>query len=95
MLAKGLKIRFSNALIKRQQALKEGFDEFDLICLSYNIRRSVSILGVKPLLKTLRAFKTALFHLFKSFSANNRRIDATKAKYIHLKNINSSPYCFA
>ncbi|MGK0317740.1 MAG: hypothetical protein ACI86M_003986, partial [Saprospiraceae bacterium] len=36
--------------------------EFDIICLCYNIRRSVSILGVKELIERLKA---NFFEVFK------------------------------
>ena len=53
--------------IKRQwgysYTLLKGFEkvggEFDLICLCYNMRRSVSILGVKHLVERLKYRKTA------------------------------------
>jgi len=38
--------------------------EFDLICLAYNIRRSVSILGVKELIRRLKASNKSFFVFF-------------------------------
>jgi hypothetical protein len=38
---------------------KKVAGEFDLICLSYNIRRSVSLLGVKDLISKLGTEKRA------------------------------------
>ena len=88
--------------IKRQwgytYTLLEGKEkvggEIDLICLSYNIRRSVSILGVKQLLKALMALETAFLGFFTLFPANDRPFEALKAENIELINIKSSTHCY-
>jgi len=45
--------------------------EFDLICLAYNMRRSVSILGVKELIKRLKAAFNGFFAFFRTHSLSD------------------------
>lgn len=52
--------------------------EFDLICLAYNMRRSVSILGVKELIKQLKA---AFNHFFAFFQYHSLPDCYHKLKY--------------
>ncbi len=89
--------------IKRQWGysytlLKGGLEkvggEFDIICLCYNMRRSVSILGVKQLLKAIMALKSAFFSFLSLFLANDSLIEIQKTKIIDLKNINLSVRCY-
>jgi len=53
----------------RLRGLEKIEGEFSLIFLCYNIRRSVSILGVQDLIKALKAFKTSFLSFFKLFLA--------------------------
>ena len=54
----------------RLRGLEKIEGEFSLIFLCYNLRRSVSILGVKELIKLLKAAKKDFFTFFRSFIAN-------------------------
>jgi len=54
--------------------------EFDLICLSYNIRRSVSILGIKELIRALKALKTDFFGFMRLFLVNLKLDRAPKVE---------------
>ena len=52
---------YSYTLLK---GLEKVGGEFDLICLCYNIRRSISIIGVKGLIERLKTAFLKIFHLF-------------------------------
>lgn len=67
--------------------------EFDLICLSYNIRRSVSILGVKELIRALHALKDGFSNFIEPFLSNYKSMGARKMKIVDFRNINESARC--
>jgi transposase len=61
--------------------------EFDLICLIYNIRRSVSILGVKELIRTLKALKIDFWSCENPFLVHLKPNKPLSVKIIDFKNI--------
>jgi len=67
----------------RLRGLEKIEGEFSLIFLCYNIRRSVSILGVQELISLLKALKKDFFTFFRSVIANYsgqmaRKMEKTK-----------------
>ena len=68
---------YSYTLLK---GLKKVGGEFDMICLCYNIRRSVSILGVIELIKRLKA---NIFLIFKIIVASALMTAQIFKKYIN------------
>jgi len=69
--------------------------EFDLICLSYNIRRSVSILCIKELISGLKALKTDFFGFVRLFLVNFKLIGAPKVEIIGLKKDDPGIRCYS
>jgi transposase len=78
----------------RLKSLKKINGEFGLIFLCYNIRRSVSILGVPELIRGLKALKTDFLSLLCPFIVDNGPIIVKSTKIIGIKKIKLDAHCY-
>ena len=82
---------YSYTLLKGKE---KASGEFDLICLSYNIRRSVSILGVKELIRALKFLKMTFSSFERLFSVIFKLNESLKTEIIDFKRISTSLSCY-